>query len=303
MAFALILAALGASAAAFFSALAVHGGDAASSVARASRYLPAHVVDIGLTANRVEEPHPIDDFGQQLDIVADDDQPAVVGFEEVPPPADRVGVQVVGGLVQQQRHCRAGTGVGCGEQYSGQLDLRARPPDNVRSCWARTRSARPRLAQIRLDRSPPRTPVPRNSFFELTVTVDSFPGRRQSTTSAINACCFEVGQQRVESTRRQHPVPGQNLEITLARVLWQVADITGNTHVIRTPRRASPSPPGSAWRWSCRRRCGRPGRSDRPVAPAGPPPSVSQQRAPGADLEVRWVIKGETAGYFSVYLS
>ena len=65
--------------------------------------LPAHVVDVDLAAHGVEEPHPVDDLGEQLDVVADDHQPAGVCPQEVAQPADRVGVEVVGRLVEQQR--------------------------------------------------------------------------------------------------------------------------------------------------------------------------------------------------------
>src|SRR6185437_9699155 len=88
-------------------------------------FLPTHVVDVGFAADRVEEPDPVDDIGQQVDVVADHDEPAGVVAQEVPQPADRVGVEVVGRLVEQQRGCRARTGVGGGEQDPGQLDAAA----------------------------------------------------------------------------------------------------------------------------------------------------------------------------------
>ena len=47
--------------------------------------------------------------------MADDHQAAAVGLQMVAEPDDRVGVQVVGGLVQQQ-------GLGVAEQDPGQLD-------------------------------------------------------------------------------------------------------------------------------------------------------------------------------------
>jgi hypothetical protein len=46
--------------------------------------------------------------------VGDDHEPAAVGLEEVPQPEDRVGVEVVGGLVEQQR-------VGVREEDPGQF--------------------------------------------------------------------------------------------------------------------------------------------------------------------------------------
>ena len=50
--------------------------------------------------------------------MADHDQPALVRLEELAQPDDRVGVEVVGGLVEQQ-------GLGAGEEDPGQLDAAA----------------------------------------------------------------------------------------------------------------------------------------------------------------------------------
>jgi hypothetical protein len=65
--------------------------------------LAAHVVDVDFAAHRVEEPHPVDDVGEQVDVVADDDEPTGVPAQEFAKPAKRVGVEVVGWLVEQQR--------------------------------------------------------------------------------------------------------------------------------------------------------------------------------------------------------
>ena len=65
--------------------------------------LPAHVVDVDFAAHGVQEPHPIDDVGEQVDVVADDYQPAGVCPQEIPQPAKRIRVQVVGRFVEQQR--------------------------------------------------------------------------------------------------------------------------------------------------------------------------------------------------------
>ena len=77
--------------------------------------LPAHVVDVDLGPVGVEVEHPVDGRLEQRGVVADHDQPALVGLEEVAQPDDRVGVEVVGRLVEQQR-------LGAGEQDPGQLD-------------------------------------------------------------------------------------------------------------------------------------------------------------------------------------
>ena len=49
--------------------------------------LPAHVVDVDLAADGVEEPHPVHDVGEQVDVVADHDESAVVALQESAQPA------------------------------------------------------------------------------------------------------------------------------------------------------------------------------------------------------------------------
>ena len=80
--------------------------------------LPAHVVDVDLGAVGVQVEDLVDDRLDQVDVVGDDDEAAAVGLEEVAQPDDRVGVEVVGRLVEQQ-------GVGVREQDAGQLDAAA----------------------------------------------------------------------------------------------------------------------------------------------------------------------------------
>ncbi len=76
---------------------------------------PAEVVDVHLRPGGVQVPHLVDDVPEQVAIVADHDQPAAMRTEEVSQPPDRVGVEVVGGLVQEQR-------LGVTEEDAGQFD-------------------------------------------------------------------------------------------------------------------------------------------------------------------------------------
>ena len=76
---------------------------------------PAHVVDVDLLAVRVEVEDLGDGLLEQRRVVADHDETAPVGPEELAQPDDRVGVEVVGRLVEEQR-------LGAGEQDAGQLD-------------------------------------------------------------------------------------------------------------------------------------------------------------------------------------
>ena len=76
---------------------------------------PADVVDIEALPVRVEVEDPVDDLAEQVDVVGDDDQPALVDREVVPQPQDRVGIEVVGRLVEQQ-------GLRPAEEDAGELD-------------------------------------------------------------------------------------------------------------------------------------------------------------------------------------
>ncbi len=81
--------------------------------------LPVDVVDVESGTGGVEIEDLVHAAVEQVDVVADHDQPAVVGAQELTQPDDRVGVEVVGGLVEQQ----GGVVVtGAGEQDAGQFD-------------------------------------------------------------------------------------------------------------------------------------------------------------------------------------
>ena len=82
--------------------------------------LPADVVDVQHGAVGVQVEDLVDDLLDEVDVVADDEQPAAVVLEVVAQPGDRVGVQVVGRLVEQQR-------LRVAEQDPGQLDPPALP--------------------------------------------------------------------------------------------------------------------------------------------------------------------------------
>ena len=77
--------------------------------------MPAHVVDVDDGAVGVEVEDLVDRRLEQRVVVADDHEAAAVRLEEVAQPHDRVGVEVVGGLVQQHD-------LGAREQDAGELD-------------------------------------------------------------------------------------------------------------------------------------------------------------------------------------
>ena len=78
-----------------------------------------------LAAHGVEEPHLVHDVLEELDIVGDDDEPALVVGEELAQPLDRIGVEVVGGLVEQKGHRRLAAALGRGEENARELDAAA----------------------------------------------------------------------------------------------------------------------------------------------------------------------------------
>ena len=87
-------------------------------LALAQVVLPAHVVDVDDLAVGVEVEDLVDGRPDELDVVADHDDAALVALEELAQPDHRVGVEVVGRLVEDHR-------VGAGEQDAGELDAAA----------------------------------------------------------------------------------------------------------------------------------------------------------------------------------
>ncbi|MEZ5200382.1 MAG: hypothetical protein R2742_03340 [Micropruina glycogenica] len=67
--------------------------------------LPVHGVLVEFGPVGVQMEHLGDDRFEQPDVVADQDHPTRVRLQKVAQPDDRVGVQVVGRLVEQQVVC------------------------------------------------------------------------------------------------------------------------------------------------------------------------------------------------------
>ena len=77
--------------------------------------VPAQVIDVEDASIRIQVHDLVDGVAQELDVVADDDEAAGVGAQMVAQPQHGVVVEMVGGLVQQQR-------VGPLEENSGEFD-------------------------------------------------------------------------------------------------------------------------------------------------------------------------------------
>ena len=194
--------------------------------------LPGHVVVVELAARGIEEPDLVDDVGEQFDVVADHDQSALVRLEETAQPVDRVGVEVVGGLVEQQDRLglATGAGLGRGEQDPGELDTAALP---ARECLQCLREHAVGQAQVGAD--PGGFALGRvtaegsEALFEAAVAVDGLvPGGLVDELGHSRLRLLHVPHQRVEPASGEHAVLRGDREVTLARVLREVTDVTGD---------------------------------------------------------------------------
>jgi hypothetical protein len=155
--------------------------------------------------------------------VADDDKPALVRGQEALEPADRVGVQVVGRLVEQQR-------LGVGEQDAGELDAASLPPGEGAQ----------RLHQHPVGQAEGGADagglalrgVPAQGG-EL-VLEPAVAAHRPVALGVIGRLGHRdlrlghLGAEDVEAAAGQHAVAGGGVEVAAARVLRQVADLAAH---------------------------------------------------------------------------
>ena len=165
-------------------------------------------------------PHLVDDGLEQLDVVADDDEPAAVAGEEAAQPGDRVGVEVVGRLVEQQR-------LGVGEQDAGQLDAAALAAGEGAQRLGEHAVGQ---AQVGADAGGVALGgVPAHGG-EL-VLEPAVAAHRLVPLGVVGRLGHgdlrldELVPQDVEPAAGQHPVAGGDVEVAAARVLRQVADL------------------------------------------------------------------------------
>ena len=140
------------------------------------------------------------------------------------------------------------------------------PPERVPSGWPSTRSGRPEVGGDRAASAsaayPPRGVelAPRGARSGASPSRGSRRRRWPSGSSASRMS----REQRVQAAGGQDPVARQRRQVAGARVLRQVADLARGGRPAR--RRAGPRRRAPWSAWSCRRRCGRPGRSGHPAA-------------------------------------
>ena len=221
VALARILSAWASSAPAFFSALARSRLRRRSSCSRGLQvFLPADVVDVGLGPVGVQVPDLVDDLVEQLDVVADHHDAALVRAQEVAQPGDRVGVEVVGRLVEQQRGR-------VGEQDPGQLD-----PAPLAAGQRAQRLVEHPVGQAEVGADPGGLGLGRvaaergEAVLQPAVPAhDRVLGRVVGGLGQLDLGLLQLVQQGVQPAGGQHPVAGEHGEIAGARILRQVADL------------------------------------------------------------------------------
>ena len=185
---------------------------------------PPHVVDVDLGPRGVEVEHPVDGGLQQPGVVADHDQAAPVSLEELAQPPDRVGVEVVGRLVEQQR-------LGAGEQDPGQLDPAAlatgQGPQRLGEDAVVDAEALGDLGGLRLGGVP--AAGVQVGVGPLVAAHRPLPLRR-IVAAHLGLGGPQAADDVVEPARRQDPLARQHLGVARAGVLREVADRARGVH-------------------------------------------------------------------------
>ena len=190
-------------------------------------FFPAEIVGIDLSAYGVEEPHLVHHVLEKLDVVGDDDEPALVLGEEVAQPVDRIGVEVVGRLVEQQRRRGLPATLGGGEQNPGELDA---------ATLAAGKGAHLLLEDAVLQ--PQRGADPRGLAFGLVAAsrgefllVPTEPANgfllpfRIGVVGHTFLLDRHLRHQLVEATGGEYTVLRRLLHVALARILREIADL------------------------------------------------------------------------------
>ncbi len=175
--------------------------------------VPAHVVDVDDGPVGVEVEDLVDGRLEQRVVVADDHEPAAVRLEEVAQPDDRVGVEVVGRLVEQHD-------LGAGEQDPRELDATpltaGQGADGLGEDALLDAEGGRHLSGLRLGGVPATgvqlgvgtRPPPHAPLVDLRVLVGH-----------VDLGLAEPAYDLVEAARREDPVAGDHLGVADPRVL------------------------------------------------------------------------------------
>jgi hypothetical protein len=187
--------------------------------------LPVHVVEVDLRAVGVEQEDLVDGGFEQLGVVADHDQTALVVFQEVTQPGDGIGVEVVGRFVEEH-------GLGVRVEDPGQLHTAALATgERLEGLVQQT----VRQRQVGADR--------RGLGFGSIAACREELGlepviavHRLALYSGILAGHLFVGKAEladgdVQAADGQDPVARKLLHVRGAGILGQVADLTGAGHL------------------------------------------------------------------------
>ena len=186
--------------------------------------LPADVVEVQLGPVRVQVEHPVDHGVEHLHVVADDHEAALVPAQEVAQPPDRVGVEVVRGLVEEQRR-RAG------EEDPGQLD-----PAPLASGQGRQRLVEDPVLEPERRGDPRGLGLRRIPALGVERRVEPRVPRHRLLAHPVVLRGHQllggpqVVDDRVEPARGEDAVAGQHGEVAGARVLREVPHVARPRH-------------------------------------------------------------------------
>ena len=186
--------------------------------------VPSEAVLVELRAVRVEVEHLVGARAQEARVVGDHDEAAGVRAEEVAQPDDRVGVEVVGRLVEQE-------GLGVPEEDARELD--AAP---LAAGEGADRLAQRRVGEAEVRGDPRRLALGGVAARGAEPLLDpAVAGDRLVAHCVVGGRHALLGlphllHEDVEVPRGEDPVDRQDLEVARPRVLGQVADLAARRH-------------------------------------------------------------------------
>ena len=186
--------------------------------------LPTHVVLVNHAAVRVQVEDAVDDQLHQLNVVANNHQAAREVLQEVAQPQNRVGIQVVGRLIQQH-------GVCIGEENTRQLHTAT-----LTTRQSRQRLGEHTLRQVQVGGDDRRLRLSRVAAtgnklsLKTVVAAHTLSAHRRVLTSHIVLRLTHLARHTVQATRREDTVTRQLAHVIHLRVLRKVADSAAAGH-------------------------------------------------------------------------